>query len=69
MDLSLDEQRLLAEFRKLRSADQKELVDYVALLVKKKQEAEIAEGETVNQCSIKLAEDRPETAKEPIFTE
>ncbi len=67
MTLQMDEQKLLAEFRNLSSDAQKELLDYATFLVKKQHSAQ--EREAGCQCALKQAEKRPETAKEPIFTE
>ncbi len=71
MDLKLDEQRLLAEFRKLDPAGKKELLDYVAFLVKKCRTNAAGETEQAgNQCPLDAKEEeRPEAIKEPIFTE
>ena len=71
MDLKLDEQKLLGDFRRLHSAGKAELLDYAAFLVKKYREI-TSEEEPVpeNQCRLKSQpEARPEAAKEPIFTE
>jgi hypothetical protein len=71
MDLKLDEQKLLGEFRRLHAAGKAELLDYAAFLVRKYQEVPAEEGKAPeNQCRIKKQADaRPEAAKEPIFTE
>jgi hypothetical protein len=71
MDLKLDEQKLLAEYRRLNSEGKKELQDYAAFLIKKYQELPHEEVPSVeNQCPLRKQEDeRPEAAKEPIFTE
>jgi len=71
MDLKLDEQTLLGEFRRLHPAGKAELLDYAAFLVKKYQLRSSEEASTPdNQCRIgKPAEERPEAVKEPIFTE
>ena len=71
MDLNLDEQKLLAEFRRLDPEGKTELLDYAVFLVKKYQEAAPEElPSTDNQCPVrKQEEERPEAAKEPIFTE
>ena len=70
MELNFDEQRLVAEFRNLSLAGQKELLDYATFLVKKadhQQNHAAASGK--NQCSLKQAEGRPEAATDPVFTE
>ena len=71
MDLKLDEQKLLIDFRRLHPDGKAELLDYAAFLVKKYHE--IAQDESSspdNQCPIhKQDEERPEAVKEPIFTE
>jgi len=71
MDLKLDEQLLVADFRRLGPEGKKELLDYAAFLIKKQHAGSPAEKETAeNQCSLEpKPEERPEAAKEPIFTE
>ncbi len=71
MDLKLDEQTLLATYRRLSDEGKKECLDYAAFLVKKYsgQAAEPEEHPT-NQCSLgKQSEKKPEATKEPFFTE
>lgn len=70
MELSLEEQKLVAGYRRLNNAGKKELLDYVDFLLKKQPEAgtSAAEGH-VGNCPVRKAEERPETVKEPIFTE
>jgi hypothetical protein len=71
MALNLDEQKLLAEFRRLNPEGKAELQDYAAFLIKKYQESALEEvSSTDNQCPVRKQEkERPEAAKEPIFTE
>ena len=71
MDLKLDEQLLVAEFRRLDPAGKKELMDYAAILVKKyRGEGYEQPPEATSQCSLDApGEVRPEAVKEPIFTE
>ncbi len=72
MDLRLDEQTLLADFRRLPAEGKKEFLDFAAFLVKKYrgQSVEPGEQKPANQCSLDAQpEKRPETTKEPIFTE
>jgi len=71
MDLKLDEQKLLADFRRLNSEGKTELLDYATFLVKKYHEATSDEHSSPdNQCPLrKKDEKRPEADKEPIFTE
>jgi hypothetical protein len=71
MDLKLDEQLLVAEFRRLDPAGKKELLDYAAFLVKKYRSGSAEEpAQSENQCRLDdEPEKRPEAAKEPIFTE
>ncbi len=71
MDLKLDEQTLLANFRHLPAEGKNEFLDYAAFLVKKYSGQPAEPGEQpANQCSLdKQPEKRPEAAKEPIFTE
>ncbi|HEY6838119.1 MAG TPA: DUF2281 domain-containing protein [Geobacteraceae bacterium] len=70
MDLNLDEQKLLAGFRRLSPEGKKELVDFAAFLVKKYQHtSDDTTSQEANQCKISSGDARPEAAKEPIFTE
>jgi hypothetical protein len=71
MDLKLDEQSLLCEFRRLDPEAKAELLDYAAFLVKKYHGRNSEEASSPeNQCRINTrAEERPEAVKEPIFTE
>lgn len=70
MTLQMDEQKLLADFRNLTPDAQKELLDYVNFLSKKQRSTHEPERAGAScQCSLKQTEKRPETAKEPIFTE
>ncbi len=70
MELKQDESKLLEEFRGLTLEGKAELMDYAAFLLKKYRAS--ASGESVspeNQCPLEKPEERPEAAKEPIFTE
>jgi len=71
MDMKLDEQKLLAEYRRLNQEGKTELLDYAVFLVKKYHESPPEEQPVPdNQCPVrKQEEERPEAAKEPIFTE
>ena len=70
MDLTIDEQRLLAGFRNLSESCRKELLDYAHFLMKRGDVPEDASATTAtNQCRLKRTEERPEAAEEPIFTE
>lgn len=70
MTLQMDEQKLLADFRNLAPDAQKELLDYVNFLTRKQRSAQEPERDGAGcQCALKQPEKRPETAKEPIFTE
>ena len=70
MDLKLDEQLLVADFRRLDPAGKRELLDYAAFLVKKERtEGAGAAAQAEGQCGLDGREERPEAAKEPIFTE
>ncbi len=70
MELSLDEQRLIAEFRRLNQEERQELLDFASLLQKGKgKEASGDDSSPRNSCTLDRKADRPETAKEPIFTE
>lgn len=70
MDLSLDEHKLIIEFRRLSDSGRKSLLDHAAVLAR--QELDRSEPDSPapeNRCSVPQSEKRPETAKEPIFTE
>jgi hypothetical protein len=71
MELKLDEQTLLANYRHLPPDGKKEFLDYAAFLVKKYSGQAGEPGvHPDNQCSLdEQPGKRPETAKEPIFTE
>lgn len=71
MDLNLDEQKLITEFRHLHREGQQELLDYVVFLLKKQNNITDEEQASAdNQCPLhKQSEERPEAKKEPIFTE
>jgi hypothetical protein len=71
MDLRLDEQKLLAEFRRLTPEGKNELLAYAAFLLKKHQVVASEDHSAAdNQCPVpKQEEERPEAVKEPIFTE
>ena len=66
MDLTLDEHRLIIEFRRLSPAAQQELLDFALRLQKHLGDAD-APGST--SCTLDRKEERPEAAKEPLFTE
>jgi len=71
IDLQLEEQLLLTEFRRLDPDGKKELLDYAAFLLKKSNADATGESsKQQNQCRLKdQPQERPETVKEPIFTE
>lgn len=68
MDLTLDEQRLIAEYRRLTLAGRDDLLAYAATLVRQANEGEDSNTAT-DQCRLKRAEPHPEAEKTPIFTE
>jgi hypothetical protein len=70
MELSIEEQTLVALYRTLDEAGQKELLRH-ASLQHKANEAASANGVAFpsGQCRIERGEERPEIAAEPIFTE
>lgn len=68
MDLTLDEHRLISEFRRLSPAGKQELLDFASLLQKRKGEA-TTDDASRNSCTLDRKEERPEAAKEPLFTE
>ena len=68
MDLTLDEQRLIAEYRRLSPGARDDLLTYASTLVRNagdEKENDIA----TDQCRLKSAEPHPEAEKTPIFTE
>lgn len=71
MTLKLDEQTLLADFRRLHPEGKAELLDYATFLVRKYRKGSSTEASAPdNQCRLgNREEERPETDKEPIFTE
>ena len=70
MELTIDEQRLVAEFRKLSPAGRDELLAAVAALVRRDvSEDSDGNGSASNQCPVKSRESLPEAEKTPIFTE
>ena len=72
MTLLMDEQKLLADFRNLAPGAQKELLDYATFLSRKQRSSLGRDAECVEsgcQCPLKHDEKRPESAKEPVFTE
>ena len=70
MELTLDEQRLISEFRKLSPSDRDELLIYSASLVRKANKVDSNENEAPsNQCRLQGSSPRPETDKTPITTE
>lgn len=71
MDLTLDEHRLIAEFRRLNPAGKQEVFEVVTLLQKRQGEDTAAGDAPIsrNSCALDRKEERPEAAKEPLFTE
>jgi hypothetical protein len=70
MDLSIDEQRLIAEFRKLAPSGRDDLLAAAAALVRRAgNDGSDEAGGVSNQCKVKARETLPEAEKTPIFTE
>ncbi|MSM39863.1 MAG: hypothetical protein GJT30_09630 [Geobacter sp.] len=71
MDLTIQEQQLLADFRRLPTQAQRELMEQLAILQRRHQAGEESpQDQPANQCRLAgQPEKRPEAAKEPIFTE
>ena len=70
MDLTLDEQKLLADFRRLSPVGKQEMLEYALFLTRKNVAASAQLETSSTQCLLEPAHDlRPESAKEPIFTE
>ena len=70
MELTPEEQCLIAEFRKLSPAGRDELLACaVSLLRRAGSEPDIEPDAAPNQCRLKDVEQRPEREKTPFFTE
>ena len=69
MDLKLDEQRLVDDFRRLPPAGQEELLEFAGSLLNKYRHQGGDEHPSTGQCKLERAAARPEAAKEPVFTE
>ena len=70
MELTLDEQHLIAEFRKLTPSGRDEMLAYANSLARRNAaEAHNERTYPSNQCTLKSQEDHPEAQKNPIFTE
>ncbi len=71
MDLTLDEHRLIAEFRRLSPAGKQEVFDVMTLLQKRQGGDSAADDAPASQnsCALNRKEERPEAAKEPLVTE
>ena len=68
MDLTLDEQRLIAEYRRMTPVGRDDLLAYASTLVRQ-DSGEKKNGAATDQCRLKSAEPHPEANKTPIFTE
>jgi len=66
MELSIEEQTLIATFRTLDAAGKKEMLRHASQ--QSKEEAAVSAA-TLGQCRLDRDEERPEIAAEPIFTE
>jgi len=70
MDLTLDEHRLIAEFRRLSPAGKQEVFDVMTLLQKRQGgDSAVGDAPSQNSCALNRKEERPEAAKEPLVTE
>lgn len=70
MDLTLDEQRLIAEYRRLTATGKDDLLAYAAALVRQAGTDKNCDNDTAtNQCRLKGTEPHPEADKTPFFTE
>lgn len=67
MDLTLDEQRLIAEYRRMTPAGRDDLLAHASTLLRRYDGEK--ENDTTDQCRLKSAEPHPEAEKTPIFTE
>ena len=68
MDLTLDEQRLIAEYRRMTPAVRDDLLAYASTLLRHYNGEKKSDAPT-DQCRLKSAEPHPEAEKTPIFTE
>jgi hypothetical protein len=69
MTLTLDEQLLVSHYRNLTAAAQQDLLQYAEKLRSHQGEELAQEAGENTRCSVKRDEPRPETHKEPLFTE
>jgi len=70
MELNLDEQNLIGNFRRLNESGKKELLRVAAAMCQAAKAAAAEEPEgSGGSCKITREEQRPETAAEPICTE
>ena len=70
MELSIEEQTLVASFRNLDDAGKRELLRHAAQQHKRGADAaEGSSGDQPGQCRLERRAERPEIAAEPIFTE
>jgi len=70
MDLTIDERRLIAEFRKLPPSGKDELLACASSLVRRTVVEDTDEsGNASNQCAVKTRETLPEAEKTPLITE
>ena len=70
MELTSEEQCLIAEFRKLPPSEKDDLLAYAVSLLRRAGSDDRLEPESPpNQCRLKDTEQRPETEKGPFFTE
>ncbi len=70
MELSIEEQTLIATFRSLDERGKKDVLRFASQ--QNKAEAAISVAGSLfptGQCKLERGEERPEIAKEPIFTE
>jgi len=68
MELTIEEQTLVATFRSLDESGQKEMLRH-ASQQHKLEAAATGLGVPAGQCKLDSSDERPETAAEPIFTE
>jgi len=70
MVLSIEEQRLIADFRRLTPTGRDELLAQAALLSRTAGSDALQQGEArTNQCPLKPHDVRPETEPSPLVTE
>lgn len=69
MELTLDEQKLIVNFRKLTPSGRDEMLAYATSLVRRAGSGTQEGASPANQCRLTRQENHPEAKSVPIFTE